>query len=412
MQEAINPRPVITAAPHRLFFFLGATQLLVTVLLWLAVLCGWYIPAVGGPVKLSVFGTWVHVFLMLYGLFTFFVFGFLCTVFPRWLNSTPIARARYVLIAVVMTVGMMAFYIGVFWSRPIAVAGAAVFVAGWLGGLATLFGVWRRSRKPDKRFALFPFGCVSAGCVGAIVYTFWLATQNPILLNISRTAGLWLYLVPLIVAVSYRMLPFFSSRVLDNYTVIKPNWTLPATLLCVLTHFLLTVFGAGDWTVFPDGVLAGLAVWHSWRWQLVRSLRIPLLGVLHVSFAWLAIAMMLFAAQSVLRLFDATFDLGNAPLHALGIGYISGMVIAMASRVSLGHSGRLLIAEWATKWAFLVIQFAVILRVLGDVPPFVGHRIGLWLILAAAVVWLIAFIPWSVRFGIIYARPRIDGRPG
>ncbi|HET6725754.1 MAG TPA: NnrS family protein [Gammaproteobacteria bacterium] len=403
--------PIVTAAPHRLFFLAGAAQLVVALLFWLATLAGGYIP--GAPAfRLAIFGGAAHIFLMLYGLFTFFVFGFLTTTFPRWLNTEPIARGRYVTIATAMVAGMACYYGGLFAGRTLAIGGVAVYVAGWIAGLATLLQVWLRSDKADKRFVLFPFGCVSAGCAGAIVYAWWLATQQPELLTIATTAGFWLYLVPLIVAVSYRMIPFFSSRVLDNYAVVKPGWTLPATLACVIAHFALTIGGRSDWTVFCDLPLALLAAWHAWRWQLVRSLRVPLLGMLHVSFAWLAIAMGLFAAQSVLRLTDASFDLGLAPLHALGIGYITGMAVAMASRVSLGHSGRPLVAGWAVLWTFLVVQLAAIARVLAEFPPFQYHRTGLWLILAAAAIWLIAFIPWSVRFGIIYLRPRIDGRPG
>jgi uncharacterized protein involved in response to NO len=410
-EQTAAARPVVTAAPHRIFFLAGAAQLVVALLFWVATLTGWYVPA-APLLRLAVFGAAAHVFLMLYGLFTFFVFGFLTTTFPRWLSAEPIARPRYVSIAVVMVIGMACYYAGVFADRRLAVVGAAIFIAGWIGGLATLFGVWRRSDKADKRYALFPFGCVSAGCAGAIVYTGWLATQQPEWLTIATKAGLWLYLVPLVVAVSYRMLPFFSSRVLPNYTVVKPTWTLPATLVCVLAHFALTIGGLGDWTIFCDLPLALLAGWHAWRWQLARSLRVPLLGMLHVSFAWLAVAMALFSAQSVLRLTGASFDLGLAPQHALGIGFITGMVVGMASRVSLGHSGRPLIADRVTLWAFLVVQLVAIARVVAEFPPFQNHRTGLWFILIAGAIWLIAFIPWSLRFGIMYLRPRIDGRPG
>ncbi|HET7308452.1 MAG TPA: NnrS family protein [Gammaproteobacteria bacterium] len=411
VQDKAAVRPVVTAAPHRVFFLAGAAQLVVALLFWLAVLTGWYLPG-ALVVRLAIFGAAAHIFLMLYGLFTFFVFGFLMTTFPRWLGVQPIERPRYVSIALVMVLGMACYYGGVFVGRQLAVAGVAIYVAGWIGGLATLLQVWRRSDKADKRYVLFPFGCVSAGCAGAIVYAWWLGTQQSELLTIATAAGFWLYLVPLIVAVSYRMIPFFSSRVLDDYAVVKPGWTLPATLVCVAAHFALTVGGWAEWTVFPDLPLALLAAWHAWRWQFFRSLRVPLLGMLHVSFAWLAIAMGFFAAQSVLRLTGASFDLELAPLHALGIGYITGMVVAMASRVSLGHSGRPLIAGWATLWAFLIVQLAAIARVLAEIPPFQNHRSGLWLVLIAAAVWLIAFIPWSLRFGMMYLRPRIDGRPG
>ncbi|HET7675978.1 MAG TPA: NnrS family protein [Gammaproteobacteria bacterium] len=401
--------PILFAAPHRPFFFFGAAQLVVALLFWLTVLLGWH--SVAMP-ALSVFGIAAHVFLMLYGLFTFFVFGFLSTVFPRWLATDPIPPRRYGPIACAMAAGIACFYAGIFTSSDIAVAGAVVFVAGWAGGLVTLLQVWRRSTRADKRFALFPFGCVSGGFAGACVYIAWLITQQPLLLDVATAAGLWLYLVPLIVAVSYRMIPFFSSNVLSGYTIVKPGWTLPATLACVVGHFGLTVSGNANWTVVPDLPLAVLAGWHAWRWGIVRALRVPLLGMLHLSFAWLAIAMGLYSADSVLRLLGSPAGLGFAPLHALGIGFVTGMVVAMASRVSLGHSGRPLVADGITLWTFAVVQVTAVVRVLAGVPPFQFTVASIWLLIAAAAIWLVAFIPWSLHFGRIYSRPRIDGRPG
>lgn len=403
--------PVLLAAPHRLFFFAGVVQLVVTMLFWLAVLGGWYIPALP-IIPLAISGTPAHAFLMLFGLFTFFVFGFITTVFPRWLTSTVVARARYTTIAALMALGVVGIYIGFFFSRRVVLAGGVVFVIGWGVGVWTLLGVWRDSTRPDKRFALFPLGCISAGAVGAAVYCVWLAVPQPALLNIAIAIGLWLYLVPLVVAVSHRMIPFFSASVLPDYVVAKPGWTLPATLLCVVVHCLLTVMGQAEWTVFSDLPLALLAAWHSARWGLWRSLRIPLLGMLHISFAWLSVAMALYAADSLLQLTGTPFALGLAPMHALGIGFVASMIVAMATRVSLGHSGRPLIADGVALWTFALIQITAVVRLLAEIPPLATSTLRTWLILAAGLLWLTAFIPWSLRFGTIYLRPRVDGQPG
>lgn len=60
----------------------------------------------------------------------------------------------------------------------------------------------------DKGFALFPLGCISAGAAGAAIHVAWLAMPWPLLLQLSIAVGVWLYLIPLIVAVSHRMIPF------------------------------------------------------------------------------------------------------------------------------------------------------------------------------------------------------------
>lgn len=148
---------VLFAAPHRLFFLAGAVQMILSVLIWLAILSGLYIRAVP-IVSLTIAGTSAHLFLMLYGLFTFFIFGFLLTVFPRWLATAAIDRRRYVTIAALMTVGIAGYYLGLFTSRHVALAGNLIFVIGWGFGLWTLATVWRQSSRSNKRFALFPLG--------------------------------------------------------------------------------------------------------------------------------------------------------------------------------------------------------------------------------------------------------------
>lgn len=402
---------VVMAAPHRLFFLAGALQLMAVLAFWFYDLSGIYLPCVTAP-TLSLAGPAAHAFLMLYGLFTFFVFGFLTTVFPRWLTTEPIGRSRYTALAVVMTVGVLCFYAGLFTARPLVEAGIALFLAGWGAGIAMLFRLWRQSGHPDRHFALMPLGCISSGWVGTGLFGGWLITGQPALFAASVTVGLWLYLVPLIITVGQRLIPFFSANVLEGYAMVRPRPVLLACLALAAGHAGLTLAGQQDWTLAADLPLTALAGWYTWRWKLLRSLKIPLLGILHVSFAWLPLAMALYSAQDLLRLTGAGFDFGMAPLHALGIGFITSMVVAMASRVSLGHSGRPLVAGGMTLWAFILVQAAAVVRVLAVVPPFNHGMTGLLMIIAAAAVWLIAFAPWSLRFGLIYLTPRRDGRPG
>ena len=410
-RSKIDPPPTLLAAPHRPFFLAGMVQLVATMLLWVVVLVGWYISILPSP-RLAISGNAAHAFLMVFGVFTFFVFGFVLTVFPRWLASTAVEHSRYTTIFALMAGGMVVVYAGFFSHRLLAFAGGLLFVCGWTLGLWVLLDVWRESKREGKSFALFPMGCITAGAGGAAAYVAWLATAQPILLTIATTMGLWLYLVPLIVAISHRMIPFFSAGVLRAYHIVKPGWTLPATLLCVMMHFLLTITGNGEYTFASDLPLALLAGWHSYQWGFARSLRVPLLGILHISFAWLSVATALFAIDSLLRLATGGAGLGFAPLHALGIGFASSMVVAMATRVSMGHSGRPLVADRVALWTFALVQVTAVVRVLAEIVPLTTGMLRFWLILAAGVLWLAAFLPWSLRFGAIYLRPRIDGQPG
>src|SRR5690606_37174894 len=67
----------ITAAPHRLMFFIGAANVLAAMTWW----TGWL---GGGMANPSVPAGWMHAFTMQYQVLPAFIFGFLLTVFPRW----------------------------------------------------------------------------------------------------------------------------------------------------------------------------------------------------------------------------------------------------------------------------------------------------------------------------------------
>jgi len=214
------------------------------------------------------------------------------------------------------------------------------------------------------------------------------------------------------------MIPFFSSRVLENYVLIRPYWILWLMLFCSAGHGVIQLWQAtSSYSWIPDLTLAACAVYLSFTWGLLRSFRVHLLAVLHIAFAWLGLAMLLYGAQSLVLFISGgnSWIFGLAPLHTLAIGYFAGMVLGMASRVTLGHSGRPLVLDEFTWRLFLGFQAATILRILPDivavfVPVKLSMAPGLYLL--AGLIWLICFTLWAIRFGPIYWRPRVVGKPG
>jgi uncharacterized protein involved in response to NO len=154
--------------------------------------------------------------------------------------------------------------------------------------------------------------------------------------------------------------------------------------------------------------MAAVAFYLSGLWKLRRGLAADrLLAMVHAGFLWLGIALALFALQSLARALGL-YLLGLAPLHALGAGYFASMLLAMASRVTLGHSGQPLVADAGTWRLFLAFQAAPLLRIAGDLPlPGARH-----FYLAAALAWLLCFIMWAVKYLPAYLKARADGQPG
>src|SRR5690606_25778904 len=72
-----------------------------------------------------------------------------------------------------------------------------------------------------------------------------------------------------------------------------------------------------------------LAGWSGWK-----TGREPLLWILHLSYVWIILALLLKGA--------AAFNLvaPTAWLHALGVGGMGTLILGVMTRVALGHTGR------------------------------------------------------------------------
>jgi uncharacterized protein involved in response to NO len=88
------------------------------------------------------------------------------------------------------------------------------------------------------------------------------------------------------------------------------------------------------------------------------------------------------------------------------------MVLGMASRVTLGHSGRPLVLDQFSWWLFIGFQAAVAFRIAPDILPEVFSGAGPGLYVLGGLCWLICFSLWTIRYAPIYGQERADGKPG
>lgn len=400
----------LTAAPHRVMFLGGALQAPAVMLWWLAELVTRY-GIVGHPISWTLAPSAVHAYLMIYGLFPFFIFGFVMTIFPRWMNGREIPARYYVPAFLLLMLGAAGFYAGLSSNNTILVIAAACTLAGWGTALYALLRVLLDTRHPDKRHPAVIFTALSFGWCSLASYLIWLLSDNAEFLLFAIQGGLWLFLLPVFASVAHRMIPFFTSSALPQQIARHPDWPWRVLLAASLAHGILQLAGLPGWLWTGDLPLAFAALYLSHVWGLHRTLRVPLLAVLHIGFAWVGIAMLLFGIQSLVSLVSngATHIWGLAPLHALTIGCFATLLIGMGTRVTLGHSGLPMRVDKAVTLMFAGIQLAALLRVLADLLPL---QSGYWLYVSAAIVWLASFSPWVLRYLPVYWRPRADGRTG
>lgn len=396
---------IFAAAPHRMMFFAGAAAVLVSMGWWTVVLSagyfGYALPAPPVPAG------WAHAALTQYGMLAPFIFGFLLTVFPRWMGQPALTKRHYVPVFAGLFGGYLVTHIGLLHLRPLFVAGLFAMLGGWIFGVVQLGRIVLRNRGQDLH-ALVCFAALLLGALGLAAFcAFALDAPWPFALVAIKT-GTYGLLLPIYFAVCHRMLPFFSANILGpGYTVFRPAWSPPVVMALALAHGLLEGLHAFGWLWCVDLPLLALLTVHWFRWQPWKCLSPGLLAVLYAAFLWLPVGFALFALQSVVLDLSGTYILGRAPVHAITVGFFGSMLVAMVTRVTQGHSGRPLamgVIPWIT---FAALQVVTLVRIVAELAP----SPSAWL-MVAAIGWLIAFAPWAVRSAWIYLTPRADGRPG
>jgi uncharacterized protein involved in response to NO len=137
------------------------------------------------------------------------------------------------------------------------------------------------------------------------------------------------------------------------------------------------------------------------RWGGLRSIRDPLVFILHVGYFWVPAGLLLLGV-SVL----GTSVPRSAAIHALTAGAMGTMILAVMTRATLGHTGRDLKASPPTVVLYALVTLGAALRVtapLGLVDYSVGMEIS-------AAAWAGAFLIFLGVYGPILFRPR-PGEP-
>jgi uncharacterized protein involved in response to NO len=404
----------VLQAPHRLGFLLAMAVLAASGLWWALV----QLQRSGLPLPLgyAVPPSLGHAAVMTFGFMPLFFAGFLFTAGPRWLGMPAPTAGEVSLPLLAQAAGWLAWLAGAHLHPLLALAGLALAIGGLVATTLRFWRLLRASEAPDRMHPMAIAAGMAAGCVCAAGTGLALAFGRPDLARAFVLSGLWSCIVTVYVAVAHRMIPFFTSSALPFLHAWRPGWTL-ALMLGMAAFQALAVWlddalgrHAAWWLArgLFEAATGVLLVWLAFAWGLVKSLRIRLLAMLHLGFLWLGLALVLGGVSHLVRALGGEAVLPLAPLHALTMGCLGSLMLAMVTRVSCGHSGRPLVADdfvWALFWT---LQAAVLVRIVATLP---GAATQL-LLAAAAVLWAAVMAAWGIRYGNWYGRPRADGRPG
>jgi uncharacterized protein involved in response to NO len=210
-------------------------------------------------------------------------------------------------------------------------------------------------------------------------------------------AGIWIVLA-VIAVIGGRVLPFFTRRGLPGFT---PKTWRPIELAAAPTLLLTAAATIAEAPAALTATVATLAAAvHATRLAGITTRRIwstPLVWVLHVAYAWLAVGLLLHALAALGLITP------NLARHALTIGAIGGMTLGMMARVALGHTGRDLVTAPQTNLAFVLANLAVLARV---ALPIAAPSTYAASIQIAGALWIAAFLIFTATYFPILITPR------
>ena len=362
------------ALGFRPLYLLAAAYAALSVPLWVLQSAG----VISGP------GMLWHAHEMLFGYAFAVIAGFLLTAVRAWTGRETPTGAALAVIAALWLAARIAGY-----RSPLAGA-----LLDALFALTVAWGIGRPLVASGNRRNGFFIALVLA--LGAASVAFlWLPRTG---LAIALDVVLFIMAV-----MGGRVIPAFTNNAIPGAGARRVQWLEFGALGSVLALLAADLLGLGA----AAGAIAlcaaplhaaRLALWSPWQ---TRGR--PILWILHVSYAWIAVHLALRGL--------AAFDIVPAGLatHALTVGAIGGLTLGMMTRTARGHTARPLQVGRAEVLAYVLVQLAALARVALPLalPGAYAFSIG-----ASAALWSCAFALYLLVYVPILVRPRLDGKPG
>ncbi len=403
---------IFSAAPHRLFFWMGSLYAVIAVAVWTLQQASLY-SGLLRPIAWTLPFPWAHAFMMVYGLAGFYFFGFLLTTFPHWLNGDAVPKRTYVSAWLCLSAGAHGFWIGLFWHAGLSVAGCALMIIGFVLATSRLVSILLLSGNPERAQQAVICAGLILGIVGMAAAAWSFASGEGAGYSASRWIGLYGFLLLVIFTVIYRMIPFFTSMAMPVHELRRSRHAVPLFTGALLLRGTMGYLDFAGYFWVADGALFALLLREMivWRFWLVRGP--PLLTILYMAMGWFLLSFALSAGESLFVLLSEAqhAPFRNAALHAFTVGGFGSLLLGISTRVSLGHSGRGLITNRTIHGLFYGFQLVPLSRIIPDIVDYWRPELasqGFW----SGGLWVIVFGIWFLGVGSILLRPRSDGRPG
>jgi len=357
MQQIIdhaNPdkTPVLFQLGFRIFFLSGAIFSVIALSIWYSVL--FLKPELLNNTYFNN-SHWWHAHEMLFGFSSAIIAGFLLTAVQNWTGIPGIKGTNLIALFIVWIMARILMLL----PLPIPAIVIGIVDSSFLPLVALTLALPIIKIMQWKNLIFVPILLILTA--ENIFIHVGVQTQNYLLTqNILWAAVLTITL--LISIVGGRVIAFFTAKKI-GVKQLKPIMILD--ILANATIFLLVIYYAlskpAAISQFELGIVSTITAFLQFirmlRWKFWVCFSEPLLWSLHLSYFFIPVGFLLLGLHFL--------GFGISPsqaLHSFTVGAIGGVILAMISRVSLGHTGNTLRTLPGMKLAFSLMILAALFR--------------------------------------------------
>lgn len=361
-----------------------------------------FVGAMFGQIPLSPYFNLLfwHQHEMIFGFTGAIIVGFLLTAVQNWTGMRALNGWPLMLLVAVWCLARIALLL-----PAISVVAPFASVAFFVGALYAFTQLLLRA--DNKRNLKVAFLLLLFAMLDALSF-FGVSQSNAEIISWASHGAIFL-IVMLILVIGGRIIPLFTKNGLKMAEFQRfPKLEILA-ILSYLPLFIAFVFNF-TW-VIPAPILAafcfvasGINFLKAMSWRPWLTLKNPMLWSLHLAHLFIPIGLLLLGLHYAVN----TLSFSDA-LHALTAGAIGTMILAMITRVSLGHTGRTITANKLISLAFVSVFAAAIARVMA---AFVPSDTWFATLLTSAILWIVAFSLFVFHFASTLFTSRPDGKVG
>ena len=383
-----SARHPLWALGFRPFYLLAALLAVLAIPLWLAQYLGGFSAAPG--ITLG----W-HMHEMVFGFAIAVIVGFLFTAGRTWTGLPTPHGAHLAALALLWIAGRIAML-----AVPAWLAALVDLAFLPLAALA-MFKVLHASGNKRNMFLVGLLGLLTlanAAFHGAVLGLLPVGQIAPI-----HAAILLIVLIESVIG--GRIIPMFTDNGAPGGA---KSLVLPRNDKIAMAIMVAAIAG---WVLgAPGPLMAGLGLLACCAtalrllgWKPLRAAGVPLLWILHLSYAWISVGFLLLALAAL------GIGAASTAFHALAVGSMAGLILGMMVRTTLGHTGRKMVSGNAEVAMFALIQLGAVMRLAAALAPAPWRT---WALVASGACWSIAFALFLLAYAPYLWRARVDGKEG